>query len=391
MRKLLSATISCLLLTACGSGGGGASNSSSGSGGAAASSFQNHPLPPSPYPTEGRYNGLKYSELGNPTGITQKYPDSFVSTNSSPSAQIAYGRNSDVTVANLTAQVHLGSSICSATPVYYDENSDTTFLVSAAHCFVRSKSSTQTVIAGEMLNTSEIHVYNGIGSNLSDWQASFAVRAVYIQPTYCYNNSFADGGWCTNFTPQNGAANGQGNDIAIIQINGKYADPALYPQIAPSSEYPATYSMAPVLSIGYGVNTQTPETNLPSSCEVGSTCGVMYYAVNYQYWQQDSVGYHYLYNSKYNNGEFGQTGYAAMTCSGDSGGGDVFWNGEHWILLSEHSYGPTGACGGFYNDLRTAATNVSAYYDWVSAIIHNSDPITSSKNGVIANCVTNGA
>jgi secreted trypsin-like serine protease len=148
--------------------------------------------------------------------------------------------------------------------------------------------------------------------------------------------------------------------------------------------------MAPVLSIGYGVNTQWPNSN--ASCDTPTKCATMFYTANYQYWQQNTTGYNYLYNSYYNAGGFGQFGYSSLICGGDSGGGDLFWDGNNnnWLLLSEHTYGPNGACGTFYNYLPNAATNVSAYYDWIQSIIEDHSPVDNCKSGAIANCVTNG-
>ncbi|TXJ00951.1 MAG: hypothetical protein E6Q32_05540 [Neisseriales bacterium] len=377
MRNVVCGLIGLLCLAACGGG-------SSGGGG-----FQNDPTPPSPYAPLGNYMGIAYSELGQPTGLTQSYPSSFWPSNL-PAFQIAYGSDDESAIANLSALVHLKRSICSATPVYYDSQSNTTFLIGAAHCFVISKSSPTNLNHNDLMATSDVRIYHGVGSSLHSWDANYDVKAIYLRQDYCYNGSFAIGGECQNFTPQEGASGGQGNDIAIIQVVGQYADPESYPQIVPATQYPQTYTMAPVLSIGYGINTQTPIGDMPSGCTVGSDCAVMYYTANYQYWQQDTIGYHYLYNSYYNNGGFGQHGYTSLICGGDSGGGDLFWNGSHWLLLSEHTYGPSDVCGTFYSFLPDGSTNVSAYYDWVQSILYSTDPVAACNNGGIANCVTNG-
>jgi hypothetical protein len=377
MKNVAFGLIGSLCLIACGSGG-------SNNGG-----FQNDPTPPSSNPSIGNYLGTLYSELGQPIGLNQPYPSSFW-PNNLPAFQIAYGSNSESSIANLSALVRLKHSICSATPVHYDSQSNTTFLISAAHCFVTSKTSPTILNRNDLMAASDVAVYHGVGSSLDNWDANYDVKALYLRQDYCYNGIFATGGECQNFTPQEGASGGQGNDIAIIQIVGQYADPESYPQIVPAAQYPQTYSMAPVLSIGYGINTQTPIGDTPPSCTVGSNCAVMYYTTNYQYWQQDTTGYHYLYNSYYNNGAFGQHGYTSLICGGDSGGGDLFWNGSRWLLLSEHTYGPSDVCGTFYSFLPDASTNISAYYDWAQSIIYNSDPVTACNNGSIANCVSNG-
>lgn len=378
MRNVVCGLIGLVCFVACG-GGGGDKNSG----------FQDDPMPLSPNAPVGSYFGVAYGDLGQPAGFSQPYPSSFW-PNKIPAFQIAYGNNSESSIANLTALVHLGWSLCSATPIHYDSQSDTTFLVSAAHCFVNSKASPTTLSRSDIDAVSGLQIYHGVGSSLHDWDTVYSVKAVYLRQDYCYNATFAAGGECHNFTPEYGASAGQGNDIAIIQVVGQYADPESYPQIVPASQYPQAYSMAPVLSIGYGINTQTPVGDTSPSCTVGSDCAVMYYTANYQYWQQDTIGYHYLYNSYYNNGGFGQHGYTSLICGGDSGGGDLFWNGSHWLLLSEHTYGPSDVCGTFYNFLPDGSTNVSAYYDWVQSILYNTDPVAACNNGGIANCVTNG-
>ena len=79
-------------------------------------------------------------------------------------------------------------------------------------------------------------------------------------------------------------------------------------------------------------------------------------------------GYHYLYNSYYNNGGFGQYGYTSLICGGDSGGGDLF--GMAHTVITIRTYVWTIRClGTFYSFLPDGSTNVSAYYDWVTNFI----------------------
>ena len=385
---LVLSTLCGVMLIACNGGGG----SSSSGGGSSDPNFATDPTPPSPTMPVGTYNvngeSIPYSSLGQPTGLTS-YPEAFW-PNGLLSLQIAYGKNNESNIANLTAYVTMGGSLCSATPVKYDSVSGTTFLIGAAHCFVNNKTSATTLSRANLSPTSALNVYHGVNAESANW-TSYPVKAVYLRQDYCYNATFSGVGndECPNFAPNDGAVNGQGNDIAVIQISGQFGDPESYPQVVPASEYPTPYTAAPVLSVGYGLNTQTPSTsdNLPRN--------TMFYTANYQYWQQDSTpsgqgGYHYLYNSFYNNGGFGQFGYSALICGGDSGGGDLFWTGTKWILLSEHTYGPGGACGTFYSSLPNGATNVSAYYDWIQSILTNPTPAANCSNGSIANCVTNG-
>lgn len=395
---LSSTLLSSSLLVACGGGGGGGGGSGGYNG-----SFADDPAPQGgPYPESGSYNGFPYSILTQPSDVnggvlSKSYPNSYFPNGLPNSLQIAYGNNDESRVANISAYVTMTISsrtfICSATPVYFDTNSQTTFLIGAAHCFVDYKNSLQTLSAANMVPLGQTSVKYGVyGSSPIQ---TYGVKAVYLRQDYCYGSTFPTSysSECPNFSPSSGA-NTQGNDIAVIQVNGKYGNPESYPypQVVPASEYPTPYTMAPVLSIGYGINTQTP-----TASDVGGK-SVMYYVAGYQYWQQDLTngsnngGYHYLYNSYYNQSAFNQSGYSALICGGDSGGGDLFWTGSKWILLSEHTYGPSNSCGTFYNYLPNGATNVSAYYDWIQAIIHdpNDTPATSCNNGTIPNCVTNG-
>lgn len=378
MKKILFSMGISLILVACNGGG-----SSSGS------SFVDDPTPPSPTPSPGTYNGVPYSQLSQPTGLANTYPTAYFPTQ----LQIAYGRNDESQIANLTAYVKMGSSgLCSATPVKYESASNTTFLIGAAHCFVTAKDQPSTLTVSNLNSVGSLTVYNGVQPLVQG--QTYSVQAVYLRQDYCSGGTFTLGHECPNFSPNSGSGT-QGNDIAVIQIAGEYAESGAssnYPQVVPASQYPTPYTMAPILSIGYGMNTQIPDPNVPIYCPA---CSVMFYVANYQYWQQDSTplgqgGYHYLYNSYYNNGSFGQSGYSSLICGGDSGGGDLFWNGSNWLLLSEHTYGPTGACGTFYSSLPNGATNVSAYYDWIQSILTDAHPVADCQSGAITNCVTNG-
>lgn len=382
---VLSVLCGTILIACNGGGGGGSSNGNS--------SFAMEPIPPNPVQPVGTYNGLAYSALGQPPGLTTAYPDTFW-PNGLLSLQIAYGNNSESSIANLTAYVRMGGHLCSATPVKYDSVRNTTFLIGAAHCFVKYKDSATTLTRANLSPTSELDVYHGVNAESITERTPYVVEAVYLRQDYCYNATFVVDDQCPNFSPSYGVANGQGNDIAVIQIQGHYANlPAeSYPQVVPSSEYPTPYTAAPVLSIGYGINTQSQNSAAECSNSL-EPCGTMFYTANYQYWQQDTTGYHYLYNNFYNNGGLGGAyGYSALICGGDSGGGDLFWTGTKWILLSEHTYGPGGACGTFYSYLPNGSTNVSSYYDWIMPILNSTDPISDCKNSTngVTTCVTNG-
>lgn len=404
------------LLIAC--NGGGGSNSSGGSGGYNGS-FSDYPVPRGgPYTESGTYptnTGVPYSQLGQPTGFTNSYPNSFWPNNLHNALQIAYGHNMESALVNLAGYIVVNnvmtpkgavSTICSSTPVYYDSVNQRTWFVSAAHCFMQQKQQSNTVVSSDLwnFNNNPTVLKSGIGGANNILVSQFgSIQAVFVRKDYCKGATFqassgsSYGSECPNFSPSDG---GQGNDISLFYVNGKYpsesTDTNLYPKVVPPESYPHTYSMAPVLSIGYGINTQTPNNNAGCS---GSSCGQMFAVANYQYWQQDAVmgadngGYHYLYNSFYantvNQSTYG-SGYTALICGGDSGGGDLFWTGTNWILLSEHTYGPSDTCGTFYNYLPNGATNVSAYYDWIKSLIHSSNPVNECNSGIISNCATNG-
>lgn len=380
------------MLVACGSGGGGDQVT-----------WNDYITPPSPYPKQGTYiyNGspVSYTDLPAPSILQNPYPSSYFPTGLSNGLQIAYGESSEINVSKIAAYVHLDLGTqrygaCSATPVYYDANSGTTFLVSAAHCFAIDKNKSNVFESDNMYPISRLKIYEGTNCQNTSNCTPYNVKAIYIQSTYCYGSTFPiwkNGQYfteCTLFSPTDGIYT-QGNDIALIQIESEFGgvgNHTNYPLIATSSQYPQTYTMAPIFSIGYGKNTQapSPDSGLPFS--------QMYYVAGYQYWQQDATGYHYLYNSFYNTNIQApfSVGYSSLICGGDSGGPDLFWTGSKWILLSEHTYGPSGQCGTFFNYLPNGATNVSAYYDWLQSIMNNPDPVNNCKNNTITNCVTNG-
>ncbi len=325
-------------------------------------------ISPYPYPAAQSYATL-------PNGFSNAIP-SFVpqTTLTTNGLQIAYGYNTNPAAESLAALVQRdGSTLCSATPVASD-NAGGTWLVGAAHCFVTAKAATNVLLPSELLIPSTISIAKGFGGAGGTITTVSSSATVFLPSNYCDGATFTSLGNCPNFAVSDG---GQGNDIALIHIASNFNPaPHNYPQINDGSLYPSSYTMAPVLSMGYGSN------------NVNGGSGQMFYVVNYVYQQSDNPGYHYLYNS-YFNPSASNYGYSALVCGGDSGGGDLFSpDGVNWILLSEHTYGPTNACGTFYSSLPNGATNVSAYYSWLSSII--SGEITVANCNSSTNCVTNG-
>jgi len=356
--KTILTIITILTLIGCNSGGGIYHNNNGGV------TFGDYPTPATPFPPVGTYKGIPYDKLGQPSDFTHDYPESFWPNKiSTKQLQIAYGNNSESVLTNMTAYIVAAQEICSATPIHYDSKNDSTYLIGAAHCFVKSKSSATQVYPQEITNPLFVLVFQSAKRFIQ-----YQTQAVYIPNDYCYNATYNSKGSCPNFSPENEANGGQRNDIAVIQIKGKFGDPTKYPQLAPADQYPQPNTMAPILTLGFGINTQSPDA--PKNCLQFGDCGVLYAVANYQYMQQDAVGYHYLYNSYYNQNSFGTHGYTTLFCGGDSGGGDLFWNGKNWLLLSEHTYGPQAQCGTFNSYLPNASTNVSFYLGWINSIIN---------------------
>lgn len=366
MKKILFILISGGII-AC-NGGGGSGSDTPNPNPTPTATISPNSVTPYPYPPAESYPVM-------PDGFAAAIP-SFMDTvvSSSNSLQIAYGYNTNPAAPSLVAYINQsvageGTYICSATPVLGDGNGGT-WLVGAAHCFLSSKSNSSVVSSSDILSMNNLRVLKGIyGSTIISFSAQ-----VFIPKNYCQGATFSGLGECPNFGPGDGAINGQGNDIALIHITSKFNSNESYPRLAQESEYPAAYTMAPVLSLGFGEN------------NIDNGIGAMFYVVNYYYQQYNPNGYHYLFNSYYNP----YAGYSALICGGDSGGPDLYWNGSQWLLLSEHTYGPAGACGEFYTTLPNGATNVSFYYDWLMGIINSGPSGATVYCNASANCVTNG-
>lgn len=282
--------------------------------------------------------------------------------------EIAYqstaNRKIEDLVALVTVNVGIGFSICSATPIKYDSSLDKTVLVTAAHCLIKSKPDLNNLYQNDIYPLASINVIQGINA-MVDPVNIFKVDAVFVYSKYCDGSSFYNNGSCPNLIYKAGT---EGNDVALLEIKGKFGNPEHYPKIATLDHFPAVYTKAPVLSLGYGV------VNGEGNQEIVPDGGVKAFATtNYLYASSDHVGYHYLHNSIFNEEH---KAYAILFCSGDSGGPDLFWDGNQWLMLAIHTYGPANQCGGFTKNLYrngNGSTNLGFYFTWLQSIIDNLD------------------
>lgn len=288
---------------------------------------------------------------------------------------IPYGSSSSSLAIDLSSMVLISISpsmngLCSATPIYYNNTNNTTLLITAAHCLLSAKSSKNYVATTDLESTSNISVCSGVHGD-----SCTTTKAMFVRPDYCLGSVFSGIGECPNIIYNSSTPNLQNNDVAVIQINGKLlnTDNSKYPKIVTASNYPQPNTMAPILMLGYGNSTNSGQSES------------LYYVTGYYYNNNNNPGYYYIENSYYSN-TLG--GYLQLICPGDSGGGDLFWNGNNWILLSLHSYGIINGCGQLFNFLPTGSTNISYYYSWLYNIIYSNDPVSTCKQEI--DCITNG-
>lgn len=349
--------VSTFLISSCGSGGGSSSGNNNVYPTPPIFSLPNIPSGISNYPRE---SNLKQSTL---IKKIVKLPT------------ISYGSSGSSLANSLVAMILINISpsmngLCSATPIYYNSSNNTTLLITAAHCLVVSKASPNTVAITELESAANLSVCSGVHGD-----SCVTTKAVFVRPDYCLGSTFSGVGECPNIIYNASTPALQNNDVAIIQINGVLpnTNSANYPQITTSGSYPQPNTMAPILVLGYGDNTYSSQAES------------QYYVTGYYYANSNNPGYYYVENSYYSNN---LGGYLDLFCSGDSGGGDLFWNGNNWLLLSLHSYGIINGCGQFYNFLPTGSTNISYYYSWFYNIIYSNNPVTTCKQE--SNCITNG-
>jgi hypothetical protein len=255
---------------------------------------------------------------------------------------------------------------CTGTPVSYDPATRVGIVVTAAHCVVDgTKAEGANLTAKNIATFAERRqwLYQSTPAYLADTnKLTGEINAVYVPSQYCRSAAFAKGG-CGSLAAQNG-------DVAILKVV-PFAGETI--QVLPGLQIPnISVTMPPssyVMALGYGVN--TTKTPLDSA---------LYY-----------VDYEYFANNAYQtarsdlsimNGYFKNGNYYNIICSGDSGGGDFYWDGSHWNLVGAHSWG-SNPCGVWSKTYRSALDVSADLRPWASAIHEIIDKDTSAS-GCIA-------
>lgn len=303
------------------------------------------------------------TNLVGPNNLYKCLPSSLptYSAKTANGAKIAYGNNCKVSnVNNESLQSNLqsmavaitglsGAGYCTGTPLSYNPASQVGYVLSAAHCVVgNSKAARQQVTAGNIITFAKHNNYiNQALSAASGSGATGTIQAIYIPTQYCQSAAFELDQYgnyaCSDLTKQNG-------DIALLKVSfatGQSLNVSSQVQLAPSNLKVAQPSY--VMALGYGI------TNYDGY--VQSNKNLTY--ITYQYFAdntfQNTTGLSTIMNGY---SPQGYNAYYSIICSGDSGGGDFYWDGNNWNLVGTHSYG-SSVCGAA-NTSYTGANDVSA-------------------------------
>jgi hypothetical protein len=251
------------------------------------------------------------------------------------------------------------SSYCTGIPISYDATTGLGWVVTAAHCVVGGGKPANTAVTTKNITTFDTTggvnastVYQGSpAKGLSYGGMTGLINAVYIPTQYCKVPRFNVDG-CTDLAKQNG-------DIAVLKIETPIGKPMnVMPTVRLAPAALNIRSGAPLLALGYGINTsKSPKSN------------VLYY-INYQYFGTNKYKV-VSAQASIMNGYHPNADFYSIICRGDSGGPDLYWDGTHWNLVGAHSFGPNpcGTWGPGYNNHEDVSADVRPFTAWINRIL----------------------
>lgn len=335
---------------------------------------------PTPTPT---YPAIPTNKL--PDGYTclpSAYPSLKVTK--ANNAKIAYGSNcmvsnvTDNTIKSTLSSMAValthqnGRRYCTGTPLSYDANTKTGFILTAAHCVIGEPKPANTKITANNITTfSEgLGYINQINNAATNSGTTGNIDAVYVPNTYCEIPAFSYDlknkyYFCGDLTEQY-------SDFAVIKVHSD-TPLQLNSQIKLASSNLQLTSPSYLMALGYGkTNDDANNTNL--------------FYITYEYFGTNSysgeTGVSTIMNGYSPNGS---DGYYSIICGGDSGGGDFYWDGSNWQLVAVHSYGSAecGALSNNYSSAFDASGDIRPFANNITQLINN-DSTKSGCNNVVA-------